>query len=234
MNRPASVSPSSVRYDRPAFERPAGPAIESPGSARHDTPASESPSLFNRFAMERPAIDLRQHSQGPHGINGGNKISPTNNVGIYVRLTNTYCLVADFLSNTKFFTVLMGELGETIPVVSCSVAQTGALGAMTVGNKNGLLVPHTTTDMEMMHLRVYLPDSIRIERLGERMTALGNICACNDYVSLINPEVDRETEKLVADVLGVEVFRASIGKEQLPGTYFVMTNQGGMACTGTE
>ena len=37
--------------------------------------------------------------------------------------------------------------------------------------------------------------------------ALGNCISCNDYVALIHPDVDEETEEIVADVLGVEVFR---------------------------
>jgi translation initiation factor 6 (eIF-6) len=32
---------------------------------------------------------------------------------------------------------------------------------------------------------------------------LGNVVACNDYVALVHPDIDRETEEIIADVLKV-------------------------------
>ena len=31
----------------------------------------------------------------------------------------------------------------------------------------------------------------------------GNVIACNDYVALVHPDLDRETEEILADVLKV-------------------------------
>lgn len=55
-------------------------------------------------------------------------------------------------------------------------------------------MPHSTTDLELQHLRNALPDGVKIQRVEERLSALGNVIACNDYVSIIHPDLDRETE----------------------------------------
>lgn len=90
------------------------------------------------------------------------------------------------------------------------------------GNRNGLLLPNTTTDQgvcsllsrssinisrltavfvleitfvmfcaELLHIRNSLPDEIVVQRIDERLSALGNCVACNDYVALIHPDIDR-------------------------------------------
>lgn len=66
------------------------------------------------------------------------------------------------------------------------------------GNRHGLLVPNNTTDQELQHIRNCLPDSVQIRRVEERLSALGNVTTCNDYVALVHPDLDRVRQPSLA------------------------------------
>ena len=128
----------------------------------------------------------------------------SNEVGVFAKLTNSYCLTG-LGGSQNFYSIFEAELADHIPVVQTSLAGTRIIGRVCVGNKNGLIVPSGTTDQELLHLRNSLPEGVLIQRVEERLSALGNCIACNDHVALIHTELDRETEEIVADVLGAEV-----------------------------
>ena len=74
------------------------------------------------------------------------KFEGSTEVGCFMKLTNSYCLVAAGFPDSLYDSISMELAG--LPVIPISIAGTKIIGRMTAGNKNGLIVPNSITDEE--------------------------------------------------------------------------------------
>jgi len=151
----------------------------------------------------------------------------SSDIGVFSVLTNAYCLVGQG-NSSNFYSVFESELSDHIPCVYATINGCRIIGTLCAGNKKGLVLPSTATDQELGHIRNSLPDSVKIVRVEERLSALGNCISCNDHVAIVHKELDKSTVEMIQDTLGVEVFRTDIAGNPLVGSYSVFTNQGGL------
>jgi len=101
-------------------------------------------------------------------------------------------------------------------------------------NSKGIIVPDCTKDHELQHLRDSLPDSVKIQRVQEPLSALGNVVVCNDHVGLVHPNIDKNTEEIIQDVLGIETFRQTVASNTTVGSYGVLNNHGALVHPSTS
>lgn len=96
----------------------------------------------------------------------------SNDIGVFSKLTNGYCLVAAG-GSYNFYSVFESELGSFIPVIQATIGGTRIVGRTTagitfltlLGNKKGLLVPGNTTDNELRNIRNSLPENVKVVRV---------------------------------------------------------------------
>ncbi|EQB60242.1 eukaryotic translation initiation factor 6 [Vairimorpha apis BRL 01] len=150
-------------------------------------------------------------------------IEGSSELGAFITLSNTYCIVGELRSkNTLKY--LLENLN--MPIVETKINGIRTIGSLCRGNKHGLVLPNTTSDQELYHIRNSLPDTVVVKRIDERLNAFGNIILCNDNICLVHADIERETEECLQDILRVPVYRQNIGVEPLVGKYASMNNQG--------
>ncbi|ORZ35772.1 eukaryotic translation initiation factor 6 [Catenaria anguillulae PL171] len=146
----------------------------------------------------------------------------SSDVGAFSILTNTYCLVptvhpdhADHdVRSVGLYNVLESEIGDVLPIIPTTLANTRLVGTLAAGNVRGLLLPDNATDLELDLIETNVPDGVVVRKVeGEKLNALGNVVACNDRVAVVSRDLAGESVECIGDVLGVEVIRVPLTTE---------------------
>jgi len=144
------------------------------------------------------------------------------NIGLFARANDRVIILPFGFAETK--TNKLKEYLEIEEEVSVSVAGTRLIGAMTVMNNNGILVPSIASNEEIQILKQ--ATGLNVESLKSKFTAIGNLISTNDNGALVSPLFKGEVDRQLRDVLGVPVYSMTVGGFIQTGSMVVATNTG--------
>ena len=148
-------------------------------------------------------------------------LSGSSYVGVFARATDDCLLVRPDVEADRL-EAFEAELG--VSAVPTTVAGSGTVGALAVGNGNGLLVSERVRDRERD--RIEAATGIDVSELPGRINAAGNVVLANDTGAYVHPDLTREAVRAVGDALEVPVERGTLADVRTVGTAAVATEAG--------
>ena len=145
----------------------------------------------------------------------------SSHIGVFARSTNDTLLVRRDAEEE-----LVAEIANELQVdtVSTTIAGSGTVGALAVGNENGFVVSGRAADREVEQLAETAERPVT--ELPGRINAAGNVILANDYGAYVHPDLKREATTTIRDALEVPVERGDIADVRTVGTAAVATNEG--------
>ena len=110
-----------------------------------------------------------------------------------------------------------------VETVETPISGSNLAGALACGNSNGFVVSKYAFDREIEAIRNM---GVEVEKIPDRLTAVGNIVLANDFGAIVNPLLSDESVELITQVLDVEIERGSIAKFKITGAVAAATNKG--------
>jgi translation initiation factor 6 len=145
----------------------------------------------------------------------------SSSVGVFTCATDDAVLVRNDVED-DLRKDLENELN--VPAVATTIGGSSTVGALCVGNSNGLLVSSRITEAERGAISSVT--DLPITKLPGKINAAGNVVLANNSGAYVHPDLSREAVKAVKDGLGVPVERGEIAGLRTIGTAAVATNDG--------
>ena len=143
------------------------------------------------------------------------------NVGIFAKSNDKLVLLPHGYAETKLKKIT--EILDTEPLF-VSIAGNRIIGPMVVLNNNGMILPSTASDDELVYLKRIT--GLNVAKLNSKYTAVGNLISTNDKGAIVSPLFKNELDTQISDVLGVESHTMSIANFNQTGSVVVPTNNG--------
>ncbi len=143
-------------------------------------------------------------------------------IGAWVVATDSFFVMGSGISKGE-----EQKISDALGVrgVRTTIAGSGFAGIYVAANSNGILLPRGAEEREIAELKREL-HGVSVHVLGTDYNALRNNILVNDKLAVINPAYSKIEEKEIADVLHVEVVRASVGGFATVGANNILTNKG--------
>lgn len=113
-----------------------------------------------------------------------------------------------------------------VPSLTLTLGGSPALGALAVGNSNGLLLSATATPSEVRRLEAA---GLRVHLLPGVLNAAGSLILSNDTAALVSPRLGARAVEAVERALGVDATPGFVGGAPTVGMAAVATNSGVLA-----
>jgi translation initiation factor 6 len=148
-------------------------------------------------------------------------LSGSSYVGVFARATNDCLFVRPDLDES-----LLAEFEDELEIstVPTTIAGSSTVGALAVGNENGLLVSQRATDRECD--RIEDATGLPVVELPGRINAAGNVVLANDEGAYVHPDLPRKAIDAVKEALDVPVERGMLADVRTVGTAAVVTDEG--------
>lgn len=105
-----------------------------------------------------------------------------------------------------------------------SIANTRLLGALSVMNNKGILLPKTAFQNEYDLIKK--ETDLEVGVLDSKYTALGNVICANDKGAIVSPWLSKEDCNTIKDILDVEIMQKRIAGFNQTGAVIVANDSG--------
>jgi len=114
-----------------------------------------------------------------------------------------------------------------VKLVHTSISGSVLAGALACANSNGILLPNSVRDEELVAIKSAFEGSITI--METKKTAYGNLVLANDKGAVVDPRFKEPEIRQIADALGVDAVPGEIAGLPYVGSLAVATNKGVLA-----